>query len=52
MKRNINLTVSSNDVGQRVDSFISKKEIALSRTRVKNLIIKKKLFVNNRIVDN
>tara|TARA_Y100000741_G_scaffold357387_1_gene335194 strand:- start:260 stop:1240 length:981 start_codon:yes stop_codon:yes gene_type:complete len=51
MKKIFNLTVELNDIAQRVDSFISKKEISLSRNRVKNLIIKKKLKINNKTIE-
>ena len=49
MKKIINLIVKSNDVGLRADVFINKKESFLSRTRIKNLILKKKLKLNNHI---
>ena len=51
MKKIFNLTVESKDESKRVDSFISKKEISLSRNRIKNLIIKKKLKINNKIIE-
>ena len=47
MKKIINFIVKSDDVGLRVDIFINKKESSLSRTRIKNLILKKKLKLNN-----
>ena len=37
----INLLVKSKEDNQRADIFISKKESLLSRTRIKNLILKK-----------
>jgi len=49
MKKIINLFVNSKNVGQRVDVFINKEESNLSRTRIKNLILKKKLKFNNQI---
>ncbi len=45
MKRNINLKADSDDTGLRVDIFIKTKEDSLSRTRIKNLILKKKLRI-------
>ena len=48
MKKIINLIVKSDDVGLRVDIFINKKESFLSRTRIKNLILKKKLKLNTQ----
>jgi len=50
MKRNINLKVDSDDTGLRVDIFIKTKEDSLSRTRIKNLILKKKLRINQKII--
>ncbi len=51
MKNIISLIVDNNDIGQRVDSFIKKKQEKLSRTRIKNLILKEKLKLNNKILD-
>ena len=50
MKKIITLIADDNDHKSRVDSFISKKENLLSRTRVKNLILKKKLKLNNKTI--
>ena len=52
MKKKINLIVGENDENLRVDVFINKKESALSRTRIKNLIIDKKLKLNNKVTVN
>ena len=52
MKKIINLIVESDDVGLRVDVFINKKESFLSRTRIKNLILKKKLKINSQTLIN
>ena len=52
MKKIINLIVKSEYAGLRTDVFISKKESFLSRTRIKNLILKKKLKFNNQIITN
>ena len=48
----INLLVKSKEDNQRADIFISKKESLLSRTRIKNLILKKKLKLNDKILTN
>jgi|TARA_B100000745_G_scaffold210298_1_gene139239 23S rRNA pseudouridine1911/1915/1917 synthase len=52
MKNIINLIVTENEQGQRVDQFITNKEKDLSRTRIKNLILKKKLKINEIINEN
>ncbi len=51
MKKNINLIVKSDENSLRVDVFINKREKLISRTRIKNLILKKKLKLNNRIIN-
>jgi len=51
MKNIINLIVKHEEKGQRIDSFITIKENSLSRTRVKNLILNKKLKLNNLILE-
>ncbi len=51
MKNIINLIVEDNQNGQRVDQFISNNKINLSRTRVKNLILNRKLKINNKVID-
>ena len=43
MKNIIKLIVNESEIDQRVDVFINKQENYLSRTRVKNLILKKKI---------
>ena len=50
MEKKINLIVKEEDKNLRVDVFIYKKENDLSRTRVKNLILDKKLKLNNKIL--
>ena len=50
MKKKIKLIATKDDQNLRVDVFISKKEINLSRTRIKNLIINKNLKLNDKIV--
>ena len=52
MKNIINIIVKDEENGGRIDSFISKKEKELSRTRIKNLILQKNLKLNNVIVIN
>ena len=49
MKKKINLIVKDADKNLRVDIFINKKENKISRTRIKNLILDKKLRLNNQI---
>ena len=51
MKNIINLIVESDYKGLRIDSFLTKKQKDLSRTRIKNLILKKKLKLNNKILE-
>ena len=50
MKKIINLIVKNEDEGLRIDSYLTKEKKELSRTRVKNLILKKKLKLNNNIL--
>jgi len=50
MKKKINLIVEDADKNLRVDVFINKKENKISRTRIKNLILDKKLKLNNQII--
>ena len=50
MKKKINLIVEENESKTRVDIFINKKEKNLSRTRIKNLILDKKLKINDIII--
>ena len=52
MKNIINLIVGDDEKGKRIDLFVANKENSLSRTRVKNLIIKKKLKLNNKVLEN
>ena len=51
MKNIINLIVQNKYCGLRIDTFITKKKKELSRTRVKSLILKKKLKINNNICE-
>jgi len=50
MNRIINLLVKTEENNQRVDAFINNKEKSLSRTRIKNLILKKNLKLNSQIL--
>ncbi len=50
MKKKINLIVKDNYKNLRVDVFINKRESSLSRTRIKNLILDKRLKLNNKII--
>ena len=49
MKNIINLIVEQNSDKKRIDAFIFEKCSELSRTRIKNLIIDKKLKINGKI---
>ena len=51
MEKKINLIVKDEDKNLRVDVFINKKENEISRTRIKNLILSKKLKLNNKILE-
>ena len=50
MEKKINLIVKEIDKNLRVDVFINKKENEISRTRAKNLILDKRLKINDRII--
>ena len=50
MEKKINLIVRENDKNLRVDIFINNKEKDISRSRIKNLILNKKLKINNKLV--
>jgi len=52
MKNTINLIVDNNESGQRIDLFIANRESQLSRSRIKNLILGKKLKINEIVIDN
>ena len=51
MKKIINLLVRTQDDILRVDQFINKYEKDLSRSKIKNLILKKNLSINNKLND-
>tara|TARA_A100000164_G_scaffold208772_1_gene185067 strand:+ start:18 stop:998 length:981 start_codon:yes stop_codon:yes gene_type:complete len=50
MEKKINLIVDEIKNGIRVDIFIKKMKDTFSRTRIKNLILDKKLRINNKVV--
>ena len=50
MEKKINLKVKENDKSCRIDVFISNNSKEISRTRIKNLILDKKLKINNKII--
>ena len=50
MKKNINFIVKETENNLRVDVLINKREELISRTRIKNLILKEKLKLNNEII--
>ena len=50
MEKNINFVVEENENNLRVDVLINKREELISRTRIKNLILKEKLKLNDEII--
>ena len=50
MEKNINFIVEENEDNLRVDILVDKKEELISRTRIKNLILKEKLKINDEII--
>ena len=52
MEKNINLIVKPDENNLRLDVFVNKREKLISRTRIKNLILKKKLKLNDVTVNN
>ena len=52
MEKNINFIVEENENNLRVDVLINKREELISRTRIKNLILKDNLKLNNQIIKN
>jgi len=50
MEKNISLIVLENENNLRVDVLINKRKELISRTRIKNLILKEKLTLNNEII--
>ena len=51
MKKSINFTVKEAENNLRLDLIINKREGLISRTRIKNLILKDKLMINNKIIN-
>jgi 23S rRNA pseudouridine1911/1915/1917 synthase len=52
MEKNINFIVKENENNLRVDVLINVREKLISRTRIKNLILRKKLQLNDEIIKN
>ena len=52
MEKNINLIVKLEDKNLRLDVFINKRKKTISRTRIKNLILKEQLKINGKIIKN
>ena len=50
MKKNINFIVKESENNLRVDVLINKREELISRTRIKNLILKEQLKLNNKVI--
>jgi 23S rRNA pseudouridine1911/1915/1917 synthase len=50
MEKNINFIVEETENNLRVDVLINKREKLISRTRIKNLILKEKLKLNNEVI--
>ena len=50
MEKKINLIVNQAEKKLRVDIFIKKREKIISRSRIKNLILDKKLKINNKVI--
>jgi len=50
MKKNINFIVEETENNLRVDILINKREKLISRTKIKNLILKEKLKLNNDVI--
>ena len=52
MEKNINFIVQQEENNSRVDILINQREKLISRTRIKNLILKDKLKLNNTVINN
>ena len=50
MEKKISLIAKNEDSKSRVDILINKNQNDISRSRIKNLILNKKLKINNKIV--
>ena len=51
MEKNINFIVLEDEKNLRVDVLVNKREELISRTRIKNLILKEKLRLNDKIIN-
>ena len=51
MEKKINLIVEASENNLRVDVLINIREKIISRTRIKNLILKEKLKLNDQIIN-
>ena len=51
MEKNINYIVEENENNLRIDVLINKRDGLISRTRIKNLILKDKLKLNNKTIN-
>ena len=51
MEKNIKLIVETDENNLRLDVFVNKREELISRTRIKNLILKEKLKLNDQIIN-
>jgi len=51
MKKILNFLISEADKNKRIDIFLNKENKELSRTRIKNLILKEKLKLNDQIIN-
>ena len=52
MEKNISFIVEESENNLRVDLLINKRNRLISRTRIKNLIIKEKLKINDEVIKN
>ena len=52
MEKNINFIVQQEENNSRVDILINQRERLISRTRIKNLILKNRLKLNNIVINN
>ena len=50
MEKSINFIVEEKEKNLRVDVLINKRDEIISRTRVKNLILKENLTLNNEVI--
>ena len=50
MEKNINFIAEESENNLRVDVLINKREVLISRTRIKNLILKEKLKLNDEVI--